>query len=1315
MKEKKRASIPENNNRSAGVILTEFIISKSKLIEKIFALLFIISAVCFPLVEINYDLSKYLPDDMPSKKGIDLMEQEFGYPGTARVMITEVSIYEAKLYKDKIEQMKGVDRVQWTDAQVDVYQANLFLKQENLEDYYKDGNAIMDITFSGKSSDSLTSEAITKVQELLGEKGHFGGPAVQDKFLNEVIMKEMMFIMAFAVILILGILTAATNSWFEPILFLVVILISIVINMGSNLILGSISSMTLSVAAVLQLAIAMDYTIILLDNFSKERAQGHQAEEALAVAIRKSIVPIASAGAAAIIGFLALVLMRYSIGKDMGLVLAKGIAISLVTVVFLTPAFLLRWYQLIEKTAHRPFVPSFIPFARNIRRYRYLILVIVLVLAVPSFVAKDMTDFTFGNDAMGLSRGTVVYEDEEAMNREFGRSNLVLAIVPNISLVTERALTEELEELEYINYATSLSTLAPIGVPVDFLPENMTELLHTKEYARIILSLKTATESELAFGSVDEISKIVKTYYPENSYIIGVTPSTQDIKSVIVDDWERIDKLSLLGVALAIMVAFRSLALPVVLMIPIQAATFVNMAIPYLMGDRIMFMGYVIVSCLQLGATIDYSIVMTDHYLEQRKTKDKVEASVAAAAASALPILTSGVILTAAGYGVYLFSSVTAIADLGRLIGRGAILSMAMVLVLLPNLLVWADGLILRKKGAAVMAAVIALSGVLSTAVVSYGAAPSVAMDESVYVQLDYYGTLTDLSVVKGCDLNGNSSFTDFGAYQSVSNMSGYETPEITAGGVTWNFTDQKAPKRFYYEGKLKQVPQLPWTIDISYKRNGVPVRAEELAGTSGLVEIEIKAKPNQKAAAYFRNNMLLQAVAYVDLEEVYSLEAPGSQLQSVGSKKAVVFSALPGEEADFVIRIGTDHFESDGIALMMMPGTLEQLKKIKDLKEAKDTLEESGDAVFFATNELLSTMESMNSGLADLKRGTEGMEEARSTLHAGKDQLNENYDQVIKDLTAVNEQFGNLIPQFGTGQRMIRSINNDIQDINETLQDYRDSTGDLDGSITTVQKDLSALGGMLTTLNGQMGTMLTELGTLAASGLATPYEAASLQGQANMASTLGNYMGQISSLLTETIKMGTTAKEILETTDDLMDDMDDAADTMERYEDDILDILDDMETLTALTNSSLSSTLVSLTYTKQLLNQTEEILDPAAEASLRGMTELLDKSMANMDDVRALKTANSKVKSTIDKQFDQFEEENNFLNLDAEAPLQSFTSEKNPVPTSLQIILRTQEISADDDTEAVGDLEQTTEHMGIMDRIAILFEEILMRIKNLF
>lgn len=685
---------PEHENYK-GRMLVEFILHKSKLIEKIFAVLLVISAICIPFVGINYDLSKYLPSDMTSKIGIDLMDQEFGYPGTARVMISNVSIYEAKTYKDRIASIEGVDMVTWADSITDINQSNLFIPYDQIEDYYKDGCAVMDVTFTGNDSAASTRSALGQMQEMLGDKGAFSGPAVQEKFLNEVITKEMLLIMIFGVLLILAILTLSTNSWFEPIVFLIVILISIVINMGSNILFGSVSSITFSIAAVLQLAIAMDYTIILLDNFTKERKKQVPVEEALSHAIRRSIIPIASAGAAAMVGFLALVLMRYSIGKDIGLVLAKGIAISLVTVMMLTPAFVLRWYKLIEKTEHKPFVPSFDRVAEKIHKYRWAIVIVLLLVAVPAYVGKDMTDFTFGNESMGLSPGTKVYEDEQKINSVFGRQNLVLAIVPNTSMVTETKLSDELEDLYYVKYVTSLAKYLPKGVVEGFVPESMTSKLHSKDYARILIPIRTASESELAFNSVDEITEIVKKYYPENSYVIGVTPSTMDIKNVIVDDWNRIDKISLLGVALAIMLAFRSPFLPVVLMIPIQMAIFVNMMVPYLQGERIMYMGFLIVSCLQLGATIDYSIVMTYHYLDHRKRTDKVEASVKAASASMLPILTSGLILSVAGYGVTMLSSVSAIADLGHLVGRGALLSMFMVIALLPNLFIWSDRLVI--------------------------------------------------------------------------------------------------------------------------------------------------------------------------------------------------------------------------------------------------------------------------------------------------------------------------------------------------------------------------------------------------------------------------------------------------------------------------------------------------------------------------------------------------------------------------------------------------------------------------------------------
>ncbi|MEI8215928.1 MAG: MMPL family transporter [Eubacteriales bacterium] len=688
--------MPENIKHNQ---IVDFIIERRKLIEKIFVGLFIVTAICFPFVKINYDLSKYLPPTMPSKQGINLMEKEFGYPGTARLMIDDVSIYQAKLYKDQIQNLNGVDRVVWADSSVDVYQASQFLNYDDIKDYYKDKSAIMDITFTENDSSSLTHDAINKIQSMLGEKAHMGGAAVQNKFLNEIIMKEMGQILIFSVFIILAILAISTNFWYEPIVFLVVILISIVINMGSNILFGEISSMTLSVAAVLQLAIAMDYTIILLDNFTKERKHNLPVEEALANAIKKSITPIGSAGAAAILGFLALVLMRYSIGKDMGLVLAKGIAISLVTVLFLTPAVIMRWYGVIEKSAHKQLVPSFRPFAEKIYKFRYLFLVLTLLIAIPSFIAKDMTDFTFGNDAMGLTPGTKVYEDEQEMNKKFGRNNLVLIIIPNTSMVTEKKLSTELENLNYTKYVTSLASTLPEGVPVNMIPESMVDQLHTENYARIVTSINTATESDLAFKSIAQITNIVHKYYPKDSYIIGVTPSTIDIKNVIIDDWSAIDKVSMLGVALAIMIAFRSFSLPFILMIPIEMAIFMNMAMPYILGNRIMFMGYVIVSCLQLGATIDYSIVMTHHYLIYRRKMGKVEASIKATTASALPILTSGLILAVAGYGVYYLSSVSAISDLGRLIGRGAIFSMMLVLAVLPNLFVFADKFIILRDG----------------------------------------------------------------------------------------------------------------------------------------------------------------------------------------------------------------------------------------------------------------------------------------------------------------------------------------------------------------------------------------------------------------------------------------------------------------------------------------------------------------------------------------------------------------------------------------------------------------------------------------
>lgn len=606
--------------------------------------------------------------------------------------------------------------------------------------------------------------------------------------------------------------------------------------------------------------------------------------------------------------------------------------------------------------------------------------------------------------------------------------------------------------------------------------------------------------------------------------------------------------------------------------------------------------------------------------------------------------------------------------------------------------------------------AVMVFTYVLSSAEVSFAAAPSVMVDETVYVNMDYYGIPENVSVVKGCDLNGIKRFTDYGSYLSVTNMTGYNKPALTVEGVTWDLNDFKG-QRFYYSCALeKQEIKFPWLIDVSYKLNGVPEKAENLAGVSGLVEIDIKVTPNEKAKEYYRNNMLLQIGTNIDMEDNYSIEAPGSQLQTIGSKKIVMFMALPGEENTYTIRIGTNSFETDGITAMMAPGTAETLKDIKDLKEAKDEIEDASNDVYYAANQMLLTMESMNGGLNELKLGTQGMNDARQYFSSGDDEIYKDFDQAMGDLNAVNNQLEDLIPYFETSQRMIRSINNDMNNLSESLEDLEDPLDDTKGFISTVNGDLSDLKKMLGTLNVQMGKMIQDL----AGAASTPYEAAEVQGDAAMAATLSEHMDSLNSLLNETIEMGNTAKEIIAVTNNLTDETVDLTDTLDRYEDDMTDMLDDMEELTALTNSSLNSTIALMTYSKNLIQGTSNIMDPAMEKNLKGMTALLDKSISNMDDIAAMRKANTTIKETVDNQFDKFEDDNKFIYLDAEAPLRSFTSDKNPAPLSTQILVRTAEISLDINND-ISDDEKSREDIGVWNRIKRIFNEIWSNISNLF
>lgn len=1092
-----------NSRKTFGELVADFIIKRQKAIENTFLALFIISIVCALFVGTNYDLTKYLPSSAPTKQGIKIMENEFGYPGSARVMVDNVTIFEAKSYVSQIEKIDGVDSVTWAGSIGQLNVADDYLKMQDLGDYYKDGHALLNITFVKGDSDPKTYEALNQIEKIIGNKGHYTGPSVDNKTLGDTLNAQIPKIMVGVIILIFVILILTTNSWFEPIIFLLTMGVAIILNIGSNIIFGEISFLSVSVSSVLQLAVAMDYSVFLLHALSNEKAKGLGVEKALSNVLKKILLSIISAAMTATIGFLALALMKFSIGKDMGFVLAKGMFWSLLSVIFLMPVLILRWNKLIEKTKHKSFIPNLDKLINKVFSAREVVAILVIILIIPAYFAQSMNNFIYGTTSVGGGKGTKTYENQQAINNVFGESNTLLIIIPNENMVKERELGEELDNLPFVKSVTSLSGTLPTGVTESILPEDLTSKLHTARYARLIVDLNFGSESDYAFKSVDEVKTIVKKYYQENAYFVGTTPATEDIKAIISFDYSTVDKIALLGVALVLLISFRSIILTIAVLIPIKAAVYMNMALPFLYGNTMIFLGYLMVSSIQLGATVDYAILLTNYYLIERKNKKTpTKAAIAAIKSSIVSIMTSGTVLTIVGYGLYFVMSIPAIGDMGRLIGRGALISMFLVICLLPFLLMISDTLyekerILFRKIASYLKKIleqikktnfkkvkrfaVGSTGLLLITILNVSPvlakAPTPTTDETSYFTLDYYGSVQKMSVVKGVDLNSNTQIVDYGKYSKVTNMSTLNQPEIDSGKLVWDLDEKTAPKRFYYEVTPENSLEIPWKIDVNYKLNGVPAKAEKLAGASGLVAVDVTVTPNNKANIYYRNNFVLMVGMIVDSNKNYSFSAPGSQQMSLGSEQVVFYIALPKQTETFHFEIGTDSFETDGVVMAMTPITLKQMEAIKEIKAHKNNIENAGKAIDSTLNDIFDNMTSMQSGIQTTVNGLNDLNDARQSISNDSSTNINNLNQTKDYLSALQARLNSfnyiigLSPYSATASAM--GVNDGLTESSNLLGNLSNTVGSVGSTISDSGDKLNS--GLDQTLNG-MSTLMSDM-----------------------------------------------------------------------------------------------------------------------------------------------------------------------------------------------------------------------------------------------
>ena len=674
------------------------ITNKRKLIVVLFAAAFVICLICSNLVAVNYDMTDYLPDGTKSTVSLDKMNEEFdgGIPN-ARVMVRNITIPQALELKEDLKSIPGVTAVTWLDDVADITLPLSTIDTDTAESYYKDNTALFTVTLA----DDYLISGVEEIRNIIGENGAVTGTAVSTADATTNTVSEILKITVIAVAFVLLVLLLTTSSWIEPFIVLMGLGVAIILNNGSNLIFGEISFVTNAAGSVLQLAVSLDYSVFLLHRFHECREHNPNPKSAMVEALCKSTSSILSSGLTTVIGFVALVLMQFKIGPDLGLALAKGVAISLITVFVFMPSLILCTHKWIDKTSHKPILPTFKRLGKVVSKIAIPMVCIFAILIVPSYLGSNANSYLYGASEI-FAEGTQYGKDTAAIEEVFGQSDIYVLMVPKGDTATETALSEELHTLPEITSIISYVDMAGAEIPNAYLDADTLAQLEGKNYSRMVITADVPYEGDTTFALVENIREIAEKYYPGNNYLAGEGVSTYDLKDTITADMVFVNLLAIGAVFVVLLFTLKSLTLPIILVLSIETAIWLNLSVPYFTDQPIYYLAYLIISSVQLGATVDYAILMTDRYRENRQIHAKKTAVIQTVTDTFVSIMTSGSVLTIVGLLLGWISSNQLLAQLGIFVGRGAIFSLVIVLLVLPGLLYIFDGLFMKKRKVAV-------------------------------------------------------------------------------------------------------------------------------------------------------------------------------------------------------------------------------------------------------------------------------------------------------------------------------------------------------------------------------------------------------------------------------------------------------------------------------------------------------------------------------------------------------------------------------------------------------------------------------------
>lgn len=666
-----------------------------KLVITIFVILTCLSVACIPQVKIDANMSDYLPTSAKSSQDLSDMKAIYGNDITnARIYVTGISQVDAASFDEQLKSQPGVTSVTWLGDEVDLDKPIEVANADTVREWYDGDGYLYQCVFTSDVDQAEIDSIRSMAQALPGAQTvAIDGSAVSDAANMATINTDMAKIMTIAVIVVFVMVLLNTTSYLHPVVMLLTIGVAIALNMGTNIFRGTISSITQLVASVLQLAVSMDYSIVLLTNFGRYREKTDSQFEAMVMAMTKSFPVILSSAAVTFFGFLSLAAMQFLIGADMGIALAKGIVCSFFSITLFMPCLLYNMRNAVEKTSHAPFFKSFNRMAKVCRAGAVPALIIAIVLAVPALRASGAVSFTYGS-AANIAQDSQVKIDGDIIDQAFGESQTWAIMVPEGNWAEENALVDELKALPTTKSVLSYSTIAGSALPHELADESQIKQLLNGGWSRIVLTSNIPDESKSAFDLVTTVRNLCQEHYGDNYKLVGNAVSYSDIKSVTTTDNTTVKMASILAIGAVLLVMFKSISIPIILVSAIEVSIWINEAVPYFTGDTINFVAFLVIDAVQLGAAVDYAIIFTEEYLARRKRMNKKDAAFQSVEKTAQPIITSSSILILACIGITVAVSSPMIQQVGELIARGAFISVVEIFFVLPLLFQLLDGFV---------------------------------------------------------------------------------------------------------------------------------------------------------------------------------------------------------------------------------------------------------------------------------------------------------------------------------------------------------------------------------------------------------------------------------------------------------------------------------------------------------------------------------------------------------------------------------------------------------------------------------------------